>query len=143
MLGERNNVVVHFKDGRVLKGFTHDFLPERPLFHLNVALEGQASDVRDIKVADLKAVFFTKTFEGNKSYKEKKSFEQRESTTYHGIKIKVDFKDGEVIRGMSLGYNKHKKGFFVIPIDPKSNNNRIYVVMDATAKVAVGPAAEQ
>ena len=142
MLGERNNVVVHFKDGRILKGFTHDFLPNRPLFHLNVERGGGEPDIRDIKVADLKAVFFTKDFEGNSEYTENNSFESRESTTYHGIKIMVEFNDGEIIRGMSLGYNKKKPGFFVIPVDTESNNIRIYVVTDATRKIAIGPAAE-
>ena len=31
---QRNRVVVRFNDGRLLKGYTHDFLPEKDLFHL-------------------------------------------------------------------------------------------------------------
>ncbi len=143
MVGERNSVVVHFKDGTIIKGFTHDFLAERPLFHLHVERGPETGTVKEIKVAELKAIFFTKTLEGNSDYREKKRFEEIESTTYHGIKIRVEFKDGEIMRGMSLGYNKNKKGFFIIPVDPDSNNDRVYVVTDATVKIVVGPAALQ
>ena len=45
--------------------------------------------------------------------------------------------------GLSLGYNKTKKGFFIIPIDPLSNNDRIYVIASSTTNVAVGAGAEQ
>jgi hypothetical protein len=143
MIGERNSVVVHFKDGTILKGFTHDFLAERPFFHLHLERGPETGTVKEIKVAELKAIFFTKSYEGNKEYAEKKRFEEIESTIYHGIKIKIEFKDGEVMRGMSLGYNKTKKGFFIIPVDPEGNNERVYVVTDATTKIIVGPAAEQ
>lgn len=143
MIGERNNVVVHFKDGSLLKGFTHDFVAERPLFHLHVEHGPETGAVKDVKVADLKAVFFVKSYEGRKEYEEKKSFEDADAASLHGIKIRVEFKDGEIIRGLSLGYSKTKKGFFIVPIDPLSNNERIYVVADAAAKVVVGPAAEQ
>lgn len=143
MIGERNNVVVHYKDGAILKGFTHDFVAERPLFHLHVEQGPETGAVKDVKVADLKAVFFVKSYEGRKEYSEKKTFDEAGSPGLHGIKIRVEFKDGEIIRGMSLGYGKAKKGFFIVPVDPLSNNARIYVVADAAAKVVVGPAAEQ
>ncbi len=143
MIGERNNVVVHFKNGDILKGFSHDFLPERLLFHLHVELGPKTGQILEVKISDLKAIFFTKTYEGDKEYHEKKRFEEIESKTYHGIKIKVEFKDGEIIRGTSLGYNKRKNGFFIIPVDPIGNNNRIYVIADATAQIVVGPNAEQ
>jgi hypothetical protein len=143
MIGERNSVVVHFKDGSLLKGFTHDFVAERPLFHLHVEHGAETGTIKEVKVANLKAVFFVKSYEGDKDYKEKRTFEEVDAKNLHGIKIRVDFKDGEIIRGLSLGYNKSKKGFFIVPIDPFSNNIRIYVVSDAAARVVVGPATEQ
>jgi len=59
------------------------------------------------------------------------------------LKVKVEFADGEVIRGTSFGYSRNRKGFFVVPIDPKSNNERIYVVADNLRTVRVGSAAEK
>ena len=143
MSTQRNRVVVRFNDGRILKGYTHDFLPEKDLFHLNEDTASGADNIQEIKVSTLKAVFFVKTLDGNKDYNEKKSFKEVDPATLHGIKIKVAFKDGEVLCGLSLGYNKTKKGFFIVPIDPLSNNDRIYVVAASTARVVVGPAAEQ
>ncbi|MFA4948872.1 MAG: hypothetical protein WC674_10260 [Candidatus Krumholzibacteriia bacterium] len=140
---QRNRVVVRFNDGRIFKGYTHDFLPEKDLFHLIEDTASEAGGVHEVEVSNLKAIFFVKTFNGNKEYNEKKSFKEIDAATLHGIKIKVTFKDGEVLCGLSLGYNKTKKGFFIIPIDPLSNNDRIYIVAASTAQVVVGPAAEQ
>ena len=140
---QRNRVVVRFNDGKMLKGYTHDFLPEKDLFHLIEDTASDAGGVHEIKVPDLKAVFFVKTFGGNKDYNEKKSFKEIDPAALHGIKIRVTFTDGEVLCGISLGYNKKKKGFFIVPIDPLSNNDRIYVVAGSTTQVVVGPAAEQ
>jgi hypothetical protein len=44
---------------------------------------------------------------------------------------------------LSLGYNKAKKGFFIVPIDPQSNNDRIYIVASSTAQVILGAEAEK
>lgn len=143
MQPQRNNVVVHYGDGKLLKGYTHDFLPDRESFHLNTALEPGVGTIHEVKILDLKAVFFVKSIEGNMAYVEKNRFEVVDAKALHGIKIRVTFKDGEILRGLSLGYNRAKKGFFVVPIDPASNNERIYVVANATAEIIVGPDAEK
>lgn len=143
MQPQRNKVVVHYGDGKLLKGYTHDFLPDRESFHLNTALEPGVGTIHELKILDLKAVFFVKSIEGNMAYVEKNRFEVVDAKALHGIKIRVTFKDGEILRGLSLGYNRAKKGFFVVPIDPASNNERIYVVANATAEIIVGPDAEK
>ena len=140
---QRNRVVVRFNDGRILKGYTHDFLPEKDLFHLAEDTASGAGGIQEIQIPDLKAIFFVKTFNGNKDYNEKKNFKEFNAAALHGIKIKVTFTDGEVLCGLSLGYNKTKKGFFIVPLDPLSNNDRIYIVAASTTGVVVGPAAEQ
>jgi hypothetical protein len=139
---QRNRVVVRFSDGKLLKGYTHDFLPEKDFFHLAEESASGTGGVHEVEVADLKAVFFVKSFFGNKDYNEKKSFKEVNAAALHGIKIRVTFKDGEVLCGLSLGYNKMKKGFFIVPLDPLSNNDRIYIVAASTTQVVVGPAAE-
>jgi len=141
MQPERNRVVVHRSDGGVLKGYTHDFYPEKDTFHLIQPGDRGDEAIEELKVSALKAIFFVKSLEGNKAYDEKKDFGPEGGS--HGIKIKVVFKDGEVMRGFSLGYNKTKKGFFIIPMDPMSNNERIYIVAVSAAKVTVGPEAEK
>lgn len=140
---QRNRVIARFNDGKMLKGYTHDFLPEKDLFHLIEFSATGAGGIHEIAISNLKAVFFVKTFDGNKDYNEKKSFAEVNPAALHGIKIRVTFKDGEVLCGISLGYNKTKKGFFIVPIDPLSNNDRIYVIAGSTKNVIVGPGAEK
>jgi len=138
---KRNLVVVHYKDGKLFKGYTYDFTPLADVFHLTSELEEDKGTIYDINVTDLKAVFFVKTLHGSSDYKEKKRFEEVDTSRHRGLKIKILFKDGEVVRGMSLGYSKERKGFFLIPVDPESNNERIWVVMDAVQEIEVGSAA--
>lgn len=141
MKGSRNRVVVRYRDGKLLKGYTHDFLPMKDSFHLTSEDAISKGTIHEIQVAELKAIFFVKSFEGNKFYHEKKKFEEVGDSKLRGIKIKVEFFDGEVIRGISLGYNNKKKGFFISEIDPGSNNERIFVVADACSSVQVGETA--
>lgn len=140
--GVRNRIVVHYKDGTLRKGYTHDFNPVRETFHLTADSSGDGNAVHEVKVTDLIAVFFVKNLVGDRYYSEKKSFDDVDSSKLKGLKIKVTFCDGEVIRGVTLGYNRNKKGFFVAPVDPRSNNERIYVVSDAISAVSLGDDAE-
>jgi len=140
---ERNRIVVHFKDGRLLKGFTHDFTPVKDIFHVNSEQESDHGKIYEVFCPNLKAIFFVKTLTGDANYKEKKKFDEVDTSGLRGIKIKVEFNDGELLRGISLGYSKTRKGFFVIPVDPMSNNERVYVIANAVRDVKLGSAAEK
>jgi hypothetical protein len=93
-MSETNKVVVRFSDGRVLKGTTEDFFPNRPGFHLRPLGE---SEVLDIRCKDLKAVFFVKDFAGDPQRKEARGFEQATTDISRGKKIAIRFKDGELV----------------------------------------------
>ena len=74
-MNPQNKVVARYIDGRVVKGTTVDFLPTRPSFHLiPIGQGGNPISVLEIKVSDLKAVFFVKDFNGDPAYDELKSF---------------------------------------------------------------------
>jgi hypothetical protein len=137
----QNKIVVHYRGGRIVKGHTYDFSPQRPTFHLVVADAGGGRTTHEVRVSELKAVFFVKTFEGNKEYIEKKQFGEVGTNSPLGLKMKITFYDGEIISGASAGYSKGRQGFFVTPIDPRSNNERIYIVSDAVVDIKVGDAA--
>jgi hypothetical protein len=143
MIPTHNQVVVHFADGRLVKGQTRDFFPDKETFHVSRVSPAGVEGTEEIQVACCKAVFFVKGLLGDARYEEKKSFDEVPGSGKSGIKIKVEFEDGETIRGISMGYNRTRKGFFVIPVDPKSNNERIYVVVANAARVTVGPDAEK
>jgi len=138
----RNRIVLHYQDKKLLKGYTHDFTPLREKFHLISEQEKDKGNIYEIRCSDLKAVFFVKSLDGDKDYMEKKNFDDVDATALRGLKVKVEFPDGEVIRGTSFGYSKNRKGFFIVPIDPASNNERIYVVSNVLRDVRIGAEAE-
>ena len=138
---ERNRIVVHYKDGRLLKGYTHDFNPVKDTFHITSEMEKDKGKIYEVFCPNLKAIFFVKTLEGNVDYKEKKRFDEVDTSNLRGIKIRIEFNDGEVMCGISLGYSKARKGFFIIPVDPNSNNERVYVIASSVRSVKLGSAA--
>lgn len=119
----QTKVVVHFLDGKILKGSTIGFHPSREVFYLFPLGEEHAIK---INILSVKALFFVKTFEGNKNHKKSKILEDYKLTPTQR-KIKVHFKDGEVIFGSTHSYGPGRKGFFICPLDPLDNNERIYV----------------
>ncbi len=138
-MSEINKVVVHSLGGKLLKGTTQDFFPNRPVFHV------QPTDGRppaEVKTRQLKAVFFVKDFAGEAKRRDVRGFITGPSETAQGKKLAVRFKDGELLCGYSLSYSPEREGFFMFPADPGSNNLRIYVVTGACADVRTGPAAE-
>jgi hypothetical protein len=136
---EANKVVVHYKNGGVIKGMTLDFVAEKPKFHLTHTDQR----IEEIDTESAKAIFFVKSFEGNKDYKEPKDFTGVNPKDLRGLKVKVIFQDNETILGSTLGYNKQRKGFFILPLDPQSNNIRIYVVASAVKEIKLGSLADK
>ena len=127
-----NRVVAHFQDGRLLKGVTYDFLPGREAFHLTAAEPVGARPVR-VPVAELKAIFFVKSFDGDPQ--RPKLNDPAAADAAPGRRIRIVFKDGEVLVGTTQGYNPSRPGFFVVPVDRGSNNERCFVVAGATREV--------
>jgi hypothetical protein len=130
-----NKIVARFRDGRVLKGFTTDFLPTKPLFHLTTDVTASQSKAVDIRIADLKAIFFVRDLE-SKSHAQVHRQEFDPAKPPVGRKIRVVFKDGEILTGTTQGYDPSRPGFFVVPADPQSNNERCFVVTGATQQVS-------
>ena len=139
----RNRIVLHFQDKRLLKGYTNDFTPLREKFHLISESEEDRGNIYEVHCSDLKAVFFVKSLNGQRDYMEKKEFGDVDASALRGLKVKVEFHDGEVIRGTSFGYSRGRKGFFIVPVDPGSNNERIYVISNLLREVRIGAEAEE
>ncbi len=126
---EANKVVLQFKDKAIMKGTTSDFFPNKLHFHLTTP-EGV---VEDIDVEKLKAVFFVKDTEGDKT----RDAAYDDEIAGGGRKVTVEFTDGEVIKGYTLTFNPNKHGFFMTPADLDGNNDRIFIVKSATSNVEV------
>ena len=129
-----NRVVAHFTDGRLIKGVTNDFLPGKERFHVVPAEAPPGSKPLELIVGDLKALFFVRDFAGSPEHKESDQFDPRKPPA--GRKIRVVFKDGEVMVGATQGYQPGRPGFFLIPADAQSNNERCFVVTAATQEVS-------
>jgi hypothetical protein len=130
----QNKIVVRYQDGRVMKGITSDFMPNKDIFHI-LPVDAQPHEKPlPVPVRELKAVFFVKNFAGDPQYQDVKEFNPNKPVT--GKKIKVVFKDGELLIGTTQGYQPGRPGFFVIPIDPGSNSDRCFVVSSATNQVS-------
>lgn len=127
----KNRVVVRYRDGRKLKGFTWDFLPTKDLFH--VADEKDEKKISEISTRELKAVFFVKTFEGDKNRQPGYSLDSFKKIP--GLKLKVTFFDGEVLYGTTNAYAPGRKAFFLLPADKTGNNDRVYVFAEATSGI--------
>ena len=136
---EINKVVVHARDGKLIKGTTRDFFPNRPVFHIQPA---DGSPSVEVRCKALKAVFFVKDFNGDSSRRDTIGFLAGPNDTKQGMKVAVRFKDGELLCGYSLTFSADREGFFMFPADPKSNNVRIYVLVGATTEVKAGAEAE-
>ena len=106
------------------KGTTSDFLPNKAQFHL----EEINGEIVEVNIEDIKALFFVKDFDGNKSHQDN----YEDNVAGGGRKVKVKFSDGEIIIGFTIGYSPDRQGFFLTPADLQGNNERIFVVKSAT-----------
>jgi len=129
---ETLKVVARYIDGRVVKGLSQDFFPNKDRFHVYPA-DKSSGEAAEILLKELKAVFFVRDFAGNFQYDERKEYVEGDKPS--GRKIEVTFKDGEVLVGTTLGYDPSRPGFFLFPADPKSNNVRVFAVTTSVKKV--------
>lgn len=123
-------VVARFVDGRVLKGTIRDFAPDKPVFHLVPAEPGVAA--LKVPTGALKAVFFVKDYAGDAKRRDRADFD---AAPPQGRRLLVHFKDGETIAGTTSAFAPDKPGFFMTPADPNTNNERIFVLRGAVARV--------
>ena len=132
MTPTHRKVVARYADGRLVKGYTFDFGPAQPRFH--VFPEPSASGPStQVMVRDLKALFFVRDLVGNPARQDGQEFHTGEVTAGHHVEVR--FRDGEVIVGAADSPTTDAFGFFLVPADPESNNLRVYVVAAATRAV--------
>lgn len=130
---EPRKVVLRYADGRVVKGFTLDFSPDKSRFHF-FAVETQPSGkALEVTMDELKAIFFVRDFAGRPQYEERKHFVEGQRSP--GRRIEVTFVDGEALVGYTVSYDTRRLGFILFPADPQSNNLSAFVPFAAAQKV--------
>lgn len=134
---ERQKIILRFVDGRIIRGYIGKFSPSDE----SVSIEDELSNNQIVKISDLKAIFFVKSFEGDKKYSDRKAFTQ---PTVSGKRVFVRFFDGESMMGYIEGklpwekgffLEQKKGGFFLVPVDNRSNNTKVFVVAGSVQDV--------
>ncbi len=120
-------IVIKFKDGKILKGRSNDFSPEKETFNLSLI----SRETMKINVEELKAIFFIKDFKGNKDHQRT----YKDTLLWGGNKVRVTFFDGEAIVGYTQHFSQESHGFMIVPADLKGNNERIFIIVSATEKI--------
>lgn len=124
-------VVARYLDGRVLKGYA-DFDPAQLRLRL-WPVDRPDDQGLEVGMADLKAVYFVRSFAGDPAYVESKDlYGPRPPGTR---KVSVEFEDGEELVGYTRDDPSRGPGFFVTPLDRRSNNLRVFVLAAAVRRV--------
>jgi hypothetical protein len=124
---------VHFRDRRLLKGFaTH---PAGSVSSLDVVPLDQRDQPVTVRLESVKAIFFVKEFAGDAGYSESKAFSSDEP--YRPGRVAFHMEDGEVLVGVVDDYQPDSEGFFLTPVDPRSNNVRCFVSAAAIMRASM------
>ena len=132
-----NKVVARYLDGRILKGISLDVDPAKPTCHVRPA----AGLAQEVRLADLKALFFVRSLEGNTAYKETTAPAPSDPRLRGSSLITIRFHDGEEIVGLTNRFPPTRPYFFVLPVDIASNNLRMLINRSAVASMESLPAA--
>ena len=142
---ERDRIVCRFKEGRALKGFLRSFDPLK-----NDVIVTDVADGKDncLRLDDLKAIFFVRTFDGDRGYQEKKIYG---ACPAKGHRVFIRFRDGESLVGFLEGEVPWKRGFFLsrremdlqgfflLPVDEDANNIKVFVVAASVDDLTIVP----
>jgi len=134
----QNLVVARYRDGKMVRGVTHDFGPQKKVFHVSTReKQGSMLDgkVFEISLSELKAVFFVKFLEGSQGPSPLKEIVEERLEAPGLMKVKITFFDGEILVRTTHGYNPEREGFFIAPLERDSNNLRVFVVSSAVKEV--------
>ena len=138
-------VVFRFNNGDLKKGYLKEFSPSSEEASLS---EHDTKRIASIRVDELKAIFFVKSFDGDSSHREKRAYSL---DSPKGHRVFIRFKDGEYMVGFlegnvpwDRGFFLSKKsdgvkGFFLLPVDIYSNNIKAFIVASSVNDVTVVP----
>lgn len=126
-----NLVVARYLDGTILKGTSLDVDPTKPAFHVRPP-DGITAEV---KMKDLKALFFVRSLEGDMARHEAHTLDPADPRARGSTAVSLQFPDGEVMIGLTNRFPPNRPFFFVVPVDPESNNIRVLVNRSAVKKI--------
>jgi len=134
-------VVARLRDGNTIKGYLDAppmedfgslFLDTPHSLPQEIRLHCVGSDeTLSLSLDSLKALFFVKSFEGRKNYREVKFFEK--NPPIKGLWVRLKFYDEEYLEGIVRNSVQFllDQGFFLKPPDLQSNNEILYVIKNS------------
>ena len=135
-----NIMVVKFLDGTTMKGFGSLIAPGETIMEFKDLEE----KIHWIELQKVKGAFYVKSFEGT-GHKARPT--QQIFTMSNGQRVRVTFKDGETFEGFVNDVTRipQSAGFYVVPIDPITNNIRMWINREAVQNVhhIIGPMEEK
>ncbi|HKI94284.1 MAG TPA: hypothetical protein VJ992_03230 [Gemmatimonadales bacterium] len=132
-----HKIVAHFSDHSVVKGTSLDVDPGRPTCHVHTPEQG----VVEVDLTQLKAVFFVKDFGGRPDYRERHEPATGDSRLRGSRQVFVTFHDGERLGGLMTRFPPNRPFFYMLPMDPESNNIRVLVNREAVTALEAAPEA--
>ena len=128
---KESKLVVRYLDGHMIKGRTLDFSSTKDIFHVTT-IDQPAVSV-EIRLVQIKAVFFVKDFAGHCEYDERTEYAAGQKIL--GKKLQVTLNDGEMLAGVAEVYMPNRKGFILFPADKSSNAEKVFVVNAAVKEI--------
>ena len=126
----QKNVAAHFNDGKTVKGTSLDALSGNPQCHIGNKDDG----VVEVLYRDLKALYFVKELDGDHEYRDVQEPEDGDARLRGSKQIRIRFRDGEEMVGLSNAFPPTRSFFFTMPI-AKSNNVPVLVNHDAVSSM--------
>ena len=131
------DVVLRYRDGSTSRGrLRQEFSPG------DCCVEVVTTDGEEVRAEFeiLKAVFFIKDPRRRDLEVQISSMDIHKSAM--GASARVEFFDGEVVHGRVAQYSVEEHGFFLFPTSPESNNEKIFVVVQALKTLYVETLAD-
>lgn len=136
--GGSREVVLHYRDGSIRRGRLEQAFTPNDRYVEITASDGHA--VR-AEFEGLKAVFFIKDPRRRDLEVQISSIDMYQLAP--GASARVEFFDGEVIHGRVSKYSVKDHGFFLFPTSVESNNERIFVIVQALKTLSVETVTEE
>jgi uncharacterized protein DUF6982 len=141
-------MVIRLSDGSLAKGFSHDFVPGKRLFHLQtVHPDGGLGVLRALAMNDVDAIFYVRDFAFDRNHRYTPEDTPREPVQPPAAgarRLRVRCVWGEVLEGYSYAYDETRAGFFLFPTDPVErtyNLDRAFFNRHAISRIDLSPAA--
>jgi hypothetical protein len=128
-------VVVAYLDKTRERGWIFGFRPFGDGFVLFQPEDKNRMSGKKVEFRICKAIYFVRSHEGNRNFKENKL--QFPPVLPQGRRIAIEYPDGERTVGITEGLSPSRVGFSFLPADPKSNNTEVFVITQNVVEIRI------